>query len=98
MEIYEIAARWLTFEEFMKFTPAAFNVYATIRAKAERDQYYIDNKRFGVVCATIANSNSKKRYKASDFFNTEPRDQQTPEQMAEIFKAITIGLGGTVIE
>jgi hypothetical protein len=82
----------------MRFTPAAFNIFVEARVKVEKDLYFIENKRFGVVCATIANIFSKKRYKASDFFNTEARDKQTPEQMAEIFKALTIGLGGTVIE
>lgn len=82
----------------MRFTPAAFILFYDSQIKAEKFDYYADNKRFGMVCATIANIFSKRKYKASNFFDTEARDRQTPEEMANIFKAITIGLGGTVKE
>ncbi len=93
-----MAARWLTYEEFMRFTPAAFIIFYETRVQVEKDKSFLDNHRFGMVCATIATVFGKKKYKSSDFFQTKDKTLQSAEDMANVLRAVTIGLGGTVIE
>lgn len=82
----------------MRFTPAAFLVFYETRVQVEKDKSFLENHRFGMVCATIATVFGKKKYKSSDFFQTKDKKAQTADEMAEMLKALTIGLGGTVIE
>jgi hypothetical protein len=82
----------------MRFTPAAFLVFYETRVQVEKDNNFLENHRFGMVCATIATVFGKKKYKSSDFFQTKEKKPQTAYEMADVLKALTIGLGGTVIE
>jgi len=54
------------------------------------------NNYYGTVCAVIASVFSKKKFKAKDFFG-KAKKEQTIDEMAAFFEAMTRALGGEII-
>jgi len=84
---------------FLGLTPTIFGVFIDSQIEKEKQDFYIENKRFGTLCAVIAGLFSKKKFKASDFFpiKEKAKKQQTVEDMALALKLWTRSLGGEVI-
>lgn len=86
--------------DFMQMTPRDFRI--TIESMITRRKQEIDecNMRAGVIAATITNVFSKKKRKPGDFFKPlsekKRKKAKTPEEMAVIFKAITMAFGGEI--
>jgi len=82
-------------------TPA--EIAATIAGKAARDrqQQQLENVRAGTVCAMIFNQHRRKRSDKAltwkDFFpDTTVKPAQSPEEMKQRCRDITLIFGGTV--
>jgi hypothetical protein len=97
--MYRIGARWITYEEFLKFTPAAYAVFVEEKLESEKREIELNNNYFGTVCAVLTSLFSKRSRKPSDFFKLKKPEQpatQTAEQMSDFLKSLTGRLGGSV--
>lgn len=74
----------MSYDDFIKYTPKTFDIFLEAQTQVEKDNFFLENKRFGTLCAVIAGLFSKKKYKASDFFpiKEKRREPQTVDKMA----------------
>lgn len=74
--------------------------FKAFKRKTEDENTMQDMKVARILCMLAnINRNTKTKptpYKESDFMPRKERKKQTPEEMANIFKALTIGLGGEI--
>lgn len=86
--------------EFNQFTLAEFSEYYQQQMKKQEDEFKINERLLARFMCLFANANrdtkkQRRPYKIEDFITGEKK-KQTPEQMANILKALTIGLGGEI--
>ena len=78
-----------------------FMVYYEQQMKHKRDELKIHERFSARICAMLANINrdTKKRsrpYKEDEFMSGYKKKPLTPEQFAEMLKAVTVAHGGEV--
>jgi hypothetical protein len=90
----------LTFGEFWTLTPADVLLAVNAHERRERSAYW----RAGVIASAVINANPYRKKgtraaKPEDFVPGKRRPQpQTPEQMAAKLRAMTVVMGGQVID
>jgi hypothetical protein len=87
----------LSYNRFKNFTPRDFRIYQEAYYDRLAEEIDRDNLRAGTICATIMNIISKRKFKPSDFFKkTKKPKSMSAQQMADIFKCVTVAMGGVV--
>lgn len=89
----------MSYDEFKHYTPRHFRIYVEAFVKNKLQEIDRANYRAGKICATVVNLVSKRKRQPKDFFKPiykEEKKVMDVNQMAEMFKIITIARGGTV--
>jgi len=86
----------LKHDELMRMTLNEFNIFVDAFIDRRKDENKLADQRTARICCIIANINSKKKFKESDFMPKEKGKQLTPDQFASMLRIITGCCGGEI--